>query len=309
MSNQITKQVTETVSLGKVTGANKFRVRIIKAGKGSTGTYTENALENSGPLAFPAGTHSHFDHQNYQQNAEGSVKDLIGVIASTPEYVIEEDGIGALYATLEIDEAHAGFVEKFKEFLGVSIACNSIGWEDENGEFIVEAFVPSVLNRLDVVTAAGANGTFLEAVSESYRNRDILDTDEHLSNRKDDGMKPEEITQVAEALAEALKPSFATLTEALTPKAPEKDAEEVEGPSTADVTEALIEANLPKAARTKVFEAVNAGSTVEDAIKAETEYIRELSEAAKGVEAPSGEVRTSKDAVASGPIAIPGWGN
>lgn len=90
-------------------------------------------------------------------------------------------------------------------------------------------------------------------------------------------MTPEDIQKIVEALVAAITPEFAKITEALKP-ADDQDKEVVQA---SDVAEALIAANLPKSARTRVYSAVQTGTKLEEAVKAEADYITELREDAQ----------------------------
>lgn len=260
------KPLSEAFSgLGKVTGKNRWRARIVKLGTGSTGVYTEAALE-TGPLAFPAGTKVNLDHATSEEKWErpaGSVRTLAGAIVTTP--TVEGDG---LFAEIEFSEEVAPFVEQFHEILGLSLKAN--GWGEEYNEYglpIVEGFIPSPLNTVDIVTVAGAGGKLIDLL-ESYRpNTAILDLNEELSTGRNNGMTPDEI----KALFAGFKDELLT---ALNP-----EPIETEAPAVSAISEALIAADLPKSARDKVYSAVNAGAKLEEAIAAEQEYIKELSEA------------------------------
>ena len=93
-------------------------------------------------------------------------------------------------------------------------------------------------------------------------------------------MTPEEIQKLAEALAAAIAPEFAKITEALTPKVEEEPPVDAMKVAT-EVAEALVAAQLPKSARAKVLTAVEGGATIADAITAEKAYITELAEQAE----------------------------
>ena len=260
------KQLTESFSgLGKVTGKNRWKVTILRTGKGSTGNYTEAALE-TGPLAFPVGTKVNLDHATSEEKWErpaGSVRTLAGAIVETP--VIEGNELNTV---LEFSEEAAPLIEQFHAILGVSLKASGWGDDyDETGLPIVEGFIPSPLNTVDVVTVAGAGGKFISLVEEYVKKTDILNLNEELSTGRNNGMTPDEI--------KALFASFKD--ELLTALKPEPT--ETEAPAVSAISEALIAADLPKSARDKVYSAVNAGAKLEEAIAAEQAYIKELSEA------------------------------
>ena len=260
------KQLTESFSgLGKVTGKHRWKVTIVRIGKGSTGNYTEAALE-TGPLAFPVGTKVNLDHATPEEKwarPSGSVKSLAGAIVTTP--VIEGN---ELNAEVEFSDTAAPLIEQFHEILGLSLKASGWGDDyDDTGLPIVEGFIPSPLNTVDVVTVAGAGGKFISLVEEYVKKTDILNLNEELSTGRNNGMTPDEI--------KALFASFKD--ELLTALKPEPI--ETEAPAVSVISEALIAADLPKSARDKVYSAVNAGAKLEEAIAAEQEYIKELSEA------------------------------
>lgn len=89
-------------ALGKITGKKKWKARLIGVGRGSKALYTTEAMETA-KVAFPAGTKVNADHMSWREKderPEGSIKSIIGVIASEP--VAESDGA---YAEIEfIDE-------------------------------------------------------------------------------------------------------------------------------------------------------------------------------------------------------------
>lgn len=286
----MTIQLTESASLGKVTGKRRWYSRLIAAGAGSSAYHSEDALRNTGASAWPMGTKVYFNHATESEDwerPEGDLRNLAGIIATTPEYRDDVD-IPGLYADVEIGEEYGPFVEQFAEFIGLSIRAG--GWGDqvtENGQRIIEGYIPSVLNSVDLVTAAGAKGKLIEAI-ESFdgeippiveKSGTIAsESDKTQTNdRKEKGMTEEDIQAVAEAVAKAIAPSFDSLKEALAPAPVEEDADgEVDLPA---VTESLIESGLAKVARERVFKAIESGVSVEDAIASEKEYSDSLREA------------------------------
>lgn len=172
--------------LGAVAGKKRWRARLIATGPGSSGFYTEAALKDTGPAAFPVGTKINADHQTWEEmlaQPAGSIKSLIGVIATEPEYLTPEDDLAGLYAEVEFIDAWAPFVEQVGQFVGLSINAQAYGDEiNDAGLRVIEGFVPHVLNTVDLVTAPGARGKLFEAV-ESYREKsDTITAIEALSN-------------------------------------------------------------------------------------------------------------------------------
>jgi len=263
-------------ALGTIQGKRLWYSRLIATGAGSSGYYPSEALETSGPLAFPKGTHVHMDHQSMSDRYEypaNKTSTIIGVIASDPVFDTV-DGVEGLYANVEFTEQAAPLVEQLAPYVGLSIHAKFVEDEEaglrEDGLRTVKAILPSPLNTVDLVTVPGAKGKLLEAL-ESFR--DIMDVDN--DERTEETMKPEDI----EALADALVPK---LKDALVADATEDKGEETpETPDVSTVAEAIISSDLPKAARKNVYARVAAGETVEEAIKCEKEYANELLESLK----------------------------
>lgn len=276
-------KLKESGVLGKVEGKTVWYSRLIASGLGSSAFYPAETLEQSGAAAFPVGTHIHADHQSWREWDEqpaNSVKTIVGVIASEPRFhrvgeTVDIDGeqvvidIEGLYAKTEYIDSWGPFVEQIGKFIGLSVnvQCTVREEEHSSGLPIVEAFIPSPVNTCDLVTAPGAKGRLLNAL-ESFH--DTIDTSD-VQTREDAGMTPEDIDKVAEALAKTLVPA---LTEAFAPPV----VEDEEAVKPAEVAEALISADLPEAARKKVYSAVEAGAVLTEAIAAEQEYIKGLTE-------------------------------
>lgn len=311
----MTKTLKESsIGLGKVSGKKRWTARLIATGRGSSGFYSETALRDTGALAFPAGTKINIDHASWEESMNfpaGSLKNLAGVVVTTPEYReagAGEDDLAGLYSEVEFSDEWAPFAEQFAAYIGLSINAQGYGEEyNDEGLRIVEGFIPSPLNTVDLVTAPGARGGLIKALESYVETHGTLSTDANAADRKEDGMTPEEIkTAVKEAMVEAI-PSFATaLTEAY--KAAEiegaGDEGKVDAPTVSDVTEALIESNLPKVLRTKVLESMAGGKSVEDAIAEQKTLLETLREDSATEDSP-GVVRESVKTTES--FVVSGW--
>lgn len=300
------KTIKESASLGKVTGAHRWFARLVAAGVGSSGVHTEEALRNTGPAAWPIGTQIHADHDSWEENydrPEGSVRRLVGAVVSTPEYLSEsETDVPGLYANVEFSNEWAPFVEQFKDVIGLSISASAYGSKvDAQGRDIFEGYIPSPLNRVDLVTVPGAQGRVLEAL-ESYREKSgMISAVESANNGKDEGMTPEELQK---AVVEAITPFFDSLKESLKPAEVEPTEVDLAG-----VAEAVVAADLPKAARAKVYEAIKSGTDAAEAIAAEQAYIKDVAESVRVAGSGEGHVKESGAGApkTSGRIDIPGW--
>lgn len=295
----MTISVTEEAfsGLGKVTGKRKWRARLIGVGTGASAVYTEEALRGSFAEAFPAGTRVNINHQSYQENMERNLEQLAGAICSTP--VFESDG---MYADVEFSEKWAPFIEEFHEVIGLSIsgACTvandgidrgGVGFDSDHSELpTVEKFLYSPLNTVDVVTAPGANGRFIEAL-ESYRGNMTVESNQPKGDEFT--VKPEDIAAISTAVSEALrnildkrdkekadakKAADQAKLDADKAKADEeekkkKEKEKKTKESIASAVEAIADADLPSAFRRRVAEGFARGEDVKDLIKEQVELI------------------------------------
>lgn len=293
MTIKLTESVADLTQVG-----GTWEIQILSEGVGSKGIYPYAVLERDGAAAFPAGTQIFMDHYNeedsYNRNGQQhSIKDLVGVTTVDAVPYAENK---SLRSKVRWFNGFESFVQDAAEHVGLSIEAS--GLQNEDG--VVLSLIPSPLNAIAVVPRAGRDGKILSLV-ESYREkRGIIGDD--TNGRKDKAVTPEDIKALVEALKEALAPSFTALTEALKP-APVEEPKEDEV-DIAAIAEALAESDLPKISRTKVYEALKAGTKVEDAIEAQKTFIAELTESLK-VEA-NGTLKTATDV--DWKPGVSGWG-
>lgn len=248
----------------------KGKALLISEGVGSSGTYSAELLQRDGASAFPAGTHIFANHlgneEAWERNGSRDIRDIIGVTTEAASWDETDRG---LTSGIEIFPHARDFVESVWEHVGLSVEASGVVSEDG----VVEALVYSPLNAVALVPVAGRGGK-VQGLFESFRESYGSITNDEPTKKEEPGMTPEEITSVAEALAEALKPSLTAIHEALTPAEPIVKDEEGEDASV--IAEALVASELPTSARTKVYEAVKTGVPVADAIATEKTYITEL---------------------------------
>lgn len=215
-----------------------WKVRVISEGKGSSGTYTASLLENH---------HSAFDNvlsfKNHPVGWDGPQSRDFTMIAGevVGETWVEKDerGLTSVYANYRPDPEYAEKLERYKSKLGLSIYIEGSGYEDENGEYIVDWFNPEdPYGSLDVVIAPGARGKFMESMREFYS------ANESSNGRPGTRQEEQENKMDKETLEAALKP----LADALTVLVAEKKATEA--------ADAQVEAD--KAAVTSAVEAYDA---------------------------------------------------
>ena len=145
---------TTTSVLKPIKGTRKWLVRLITEGQGSTGVYTKEALQGSFAEAFPVGTHMYIDHATEAESderPEGTLTKLAAVIAETPYW--GDDPEPGMYATVEVVEQWAPFIEQVADIIGVSIHCGAtLAQEDdivtagEPSPPVIESFIPSPVN-------------------------------------------------------------------------------------------------------------------------------------------------------------------
>ena len=271
------KESTATSVLKPIKGTCKWLVRLITEGAGSTGIYTKEALQGSFAEAFPIGTHMYIDHASESEQwdrPEGTLTKLAAVIAETPYW--SDSPEPGMYATVEVLEQWAPFIEQVSDIIGVSIHCGAqLAQTDdvvmaEDVPPVIESFIPSPVNSVDFVTVPGAGGRLVEAL-ESFKNGNaIMDgSNKHNSERK--RMDKE----FKEAL-EALDTKLSALVEALADKA--KKAKEA--------ILALTDSDLPEVSRVRVAEAIARGYDAKAILDRETKLVESIRESLSGGFAP-----------------------
>lgn len=158
-----------------------FDMLVIKPGWGSSGYYSKEMLKRDGPRAFPKGTHMFTDHPTEAEDRarpERSIKDLGGVIESTP--VFKEDGWGGpgLYADAKpIGTMDAKMLDSIAPHIGVSIRAHGKVKEGEaegkKGPIIEEL---TQGHSVDFVTRAGAGGSVRSLIESARNTRPITET-------------------------------------------------------------------------------------------------------------------------------------
>ena len=284
MKTEIKESTTSSV-LKPVKGTHKWLVRLISEGSGSTGVYTKEALQGSFAEAFPIGTHMYIDHASEAEQwdrPEGTLTKLAAVIAETPRW--QDAPEPGMYATIEVVEQWAPFIEQVSDIIGVSIHCGATLAQTDDivtpGDSlppVIESFIPSPVNSVDFVTVPGAGGRLVEAL-ESFKNGNaIMDgSNKHNSERK------RMDTEFKEAL-EALDTKLSALVEALADKAKE---EEEDAKKAKEAILALADSDLPEVSRVRVAEAIARGYDAKTIMDRETKLVESIRESLSGGFAP-----------------------
>lgn len=281
-------KIKETAKFAEAKGSHR-RIRLITEGVGTSGTYAAAMLKECGASAFPSGTFLYFNHNDPDSR---DIRDAFGV--TTDDAIFEEESKG-LWSTAQIFETHKMFIDDIAPHAELSI--EAAGQIDDDGNITEISANP--FNAVALVPRGGRDGKITE-ILESAKYANLGTTG---NQRKEPGMTPEDIQKIAEALAAAMAPSFAAITEALKPAVVEED--EVDPLKVAsEVAEALVTADLPKSARAKVLIAVEGGATIADAIIAEKLYITELAEQA---EKSKDDTRIVEGKDSTNDFSVSGW--
>lgn len=286
--------VTLTESLGfeapKVSG-NRWRVKVIEAGWGSSGYYGANMLATYGPEVFKAGTKVFMNHPSMSEASdrpERDVHQLAGKLVS--DAVFDQNG---LFADVEFYSHYAPIIREMANDVGLSISAlgtTTLGEAEGRNGNIVESLVADPLTSVDVVTVAGAGGKFVSLL-ESYKNNgsESLLSESFMEGNEMSITKEEFEAAVADlktTLVETLAPlreSITALVEAAAPAEEETPAEEEAAPALdpVEVAEAFNESGLPKIAIARVAEALKSETntkTVAELLEAEKVYADSLRE-------------------------------
>lgn len=260
--------------LGSPSTGGKFRIRIIEGDRwGSSGYYPASVIKRDGPTVFREGTQMFMDHPTFSEEferPERSVRDLVGVIASKPEWNEESK---ALEADAQFFSQYQDMLHEVAPHIGVSInayALSEYGEIDGQEGQVIKEFLGA--QSVDLVTKAGAGGAILSTIESAMGGSNG-------AVRQRSGQQQEEKkvadTTIDTATLTALTTAMTSLTEALTKEQQDRAAREAAEAASKDeqpeidplsVAQALAEAKLPKSYAARVVEAVKGGKPVEEAV-------------------------------------------
>lgn len=203
-----------------------WKVRLISEGKGSSGTYTRELLEN-----HHSALNELLSFKNHPVGWDGPQSRDFTMIAGEiqGDVWIEQDerGLAAVYGNYLPDPEYAAKLERYKKKLGLSIYIEGSGYEDENGDFIVDWFNPEdPYASIDVVIAPGARGKFMESMQQVYSARQS--SDEHPGGTRAVENKEIKMDQELKDALKGISDTLATLV------AKDKAAEAAEAQAKAD---------------------------------------------------------------------------
>ena len=286
--------LNESLDFSATSKGNKWKVKVIESGWGSSGYYGPEMLKEYGPTVFSAGTKVFMNHPSISEESnrpERDIHQLAGKLVSDAVF----DGTG-LVAEVEFYSHYAPIIREMAGDVGLSIRAlgeASVGEAEGREGPIIESLIADELTSVDVVTVAGAGGKFISLL-ESYTRKDAatIQVTESLSEGNGMSISKEEfdaaIADLKAAFVEAISPvieSVSILAEAAEP-AEEVVSEEVVEEETedaidpVDVATKFNESGLPKLALQRVAEAMKSGSekSVDELIADEKAYVSAVSE-------------------------------
>jgi hypothetical protein len=285
-------KLKEDLALSSVeSSGNKWRIKVIQSGWGSSGYYGSEMLKEYGPNVFAAGTKVFMNHPSASEDndrPERDVHQLAGKLIS--DAIFMEDG---LFADVQFYSHYAPIIKEMAGDVGLSI--HALG-EAKLGEAegregpIIESLVADPLTSVDVVTVAGAGGKFISLL-ESYKSQDAsIDLiEESVTEGNRMSITKEEldaaVVAIQEAFVEAISPlreSVSVLVEAATPAETDADVQEITSLDPVEVAEKFNESGLPKVALQRVSESLKSETntkTVDELIEEEKAYAESIREA------------------------------
>ena len=216
-------EVTESATLSLDATGKRWRALLIKAGWGSKGYYTEEALKNDGPKVFKAGTPIFLDHQTPAERdlkPFGSVQNLAGELVTDAVWDVEE---GGLVAEVEIFEHEQARVRALAKRVGLSVRATTIAergtMEGRSGKIVTGLLGAK---SVDLVVRAGAGGQLLDVLeSDDNEEMDEQQMDEVLAEIK-------KLSETQDAKFAAIDAKFTELEESLAAEVVEVGAVEAE---------------------------------------------------------------------------------
>jgi hypothetical protein len=282
--------INESIGFSATQKGNKWRVKVIESGWGSSGYYGSDMLAQYGPSVFAKGTKVFMNHPSMTESndrPERDVHQLAGKLVTDAYF----DGSG-LVADIEFYSHYAPIIREMAGDVGLSIHAlgeAKVGEAEGREGPIIEALVADELTSVDVVTVAGAGGKFISLL-ESYTRKDTVteQVTESVSEGNEMSITKEEfdsaIADLKAAFVEAISPvveSVSILAEAAKPADVVDASEEtLDAIDPVDVATKFNESGLPKIALQRIAEAMKQDTekSVDDLIADEKAYFSAVSE-------------------------------
>lgn len=228
------------------TSAETWKVRLINEGRGSSGYYSADLLENY-RHTFD-GVLSYINH--VEDPTTRNFMEIVGAVEGETWIETDEDGKVGIYANWRPDESYREKLARYSDRLGLSIFVSGDGEMREGVFHVTEFDATDPFRSVDVVIAAGRGGRFeiSESLRESYESR------RRGSENRPGARQAEQKKEIT--MDEELKEALKGITDALAVLVAEK--------KTAEAAEAQVEAN--EAAVTSAVEAYAANvKAIDDA--------------------------------------------
>lgn len=253
--------------------AGVWPIRIITEGKGSSGVYSRELLENSADIF--AGRPMFGNHpKDPNKPWERSPFEIRAKLGPVVEYR-EVDGVAGLWGEAIVSPEVDRWLEEFADIIGVSIYAAGDG-EDRDGEFHVTEFdAADPYVSVDFVVAPGRGGG-VERVMEAYRALENGTAPAGTDSNEGENRMDEATKAFIEALFQEMKSKIQTLEEkldaatSLVESVKDAQPERVEAVDTAgELATAVAKESLGEGAVARVLEAVKGGKTVSEAVQHE----------------------------------------
>jgi len=230
------------------------RVRLISPGKGSSGTYSAEMLNQYVAGALPKGTLVYLDHTNAndetQREGTRSIKDVAGKFVTDPIFEADAPEGAGSYANIKFTKSVNSLLEDVGDAIGVSVEVHD-GKKDAQGNITEMRYTP--LNSLALVPVPGRDGRVFEnfraTASESQEDEGL-----------DMPISKEDLDAIVVAVVEALKPET---TEPLKI-------------DVAGIVEKVSDAKLPKMLQDAAVTAILEGVSIDDAIKTQKDLFEAI---------------------------------
>lgn len=289
-------QLNESVT-GRTGGTGaKRRAKIIEGDRwGSSAYYPSEILKRDAPLVVKAGTQMFADHLSESEKydrPEGSVHNLVGKLTTDAVWDDSGDDGPGLYADVEFYESFVPRINEIGNDIGLSLRGDGYTeWGEAAGR--EGPILTSMLsaNSVDVVTRAGAGGK-LTSILESDRElagRPVIKEGNQVTDitKEDFDAFLTKLVESNTALVDGFKTALTESAAAHVPveeedkkpaakgkKKEEEEPVEVEESAVdhAAVIKAVVEADLPAEAAAPIVESIRKGTSLEDAVKTQTDY-------------------------------------
>jgi len=178
---------------------SRWRAVLITPGQGSSGTYSEQMLEQFGAIAFPKGTSNWFKHPEWS-GEQRDPRDRWGYLEDAPTY---EPGVG-LVAEINVFPHWRDVIDALAESGHAHLSIYAMGDSDDYGN--VTALLPDVKNSVDLVDYPGRPGSglteqMLESARAAYKKPAAA-----VAEEKKEHVMDEKVLEALTALTESLKP-------------------------------------------------------------------------------------------------------